>query len=187
MHKLTRRHVIATLSSTAVMLCPAILNAQSLDLDWDDIPTKAPVGEAALLEVGAGPAEVDVSTLNPGEVAVVARPSDDEIYTATGNTQYIGILRRTDAQIAFGAENDPDGVQDPEYLVVNLVCPHRGKAVGITGDPTTPFACTDRGDRHATDFNASGQVVSGAADVGEQLPVPAYTIATGAAVVLTIA
>lgn len=34
MQKLTRRHVIATITTSSVLLCPAILNAQvTLDLD----------------------------------------------------------------------------------------------------------------------------------------------------------
>ena len=60
MHKLTRRHVMATLTSSAVMLCPAILNAQTVDIDWGDIPTTTPVGQKTLLNVDAGPAQVDV-------------------------------------------------------------------------------------------------------------------------------
>ncbi len=187
MHKLTRRHVIATLSSSAVLLCPAVLNAQTVDVDWDGIPTTEPIGQTSLMEVGAGPAEVDVTALQPGEVAVIARPSDDEFYTSTGMTQYIGVLRRTATQIAASAETDPDGLQDPEYLVVNLVCPHRGKAVGITGDEAVPFACTDRGGRHSSNFNASGQGVSGASDASDQMSVPEHTIAAGDTVMLTIA
>lgn len=187
MHKLTRRHVMATLTSSAVMLCPAILNAQTVDIDWGDIPTTTPVGQKTLLTVAAGPAEVDVTDLQPGEVAVIARPTDDEAYTATGMTQYIGVLRRTADQIAFGAENDRAGsVQNPEYFVVNLRCTHRGKAIGITGDPDVPFACTDRGARHSSNYNASGHGVSGAGE-DEDLSVPEYSIATGGAVVLSIA
>ena len=91
MQKVTRRHVIATLSSTTVMLCPALLNAQQVDLDWGSIPTTAPVGQDMLVEVGAGPAEVDVTALQPGEVAVIARPSDSEIFASTGNTQYVAV------------------------------------------------------------------------------------------------
>ena len=187
MHKLTRRHVIATLSSSAVMLCPAILNAQTVDLDWNDIPTTAPVGEKTLVNVEAGTAEVDVTALQPGEVAVIARPTDDEAYTATGMVQYIGVLRRTEAQVVFGVENDPAGsVQNPEYFVVNLLCTHRGKALGITGDPSVPFACTDRGERHSSNYNASGRGVSGAGD-GDTLSIPEYQISVGETVILTLA
>lgn len=187
MKTLTRRHVIASFSSSAVMLCPALLNAQIADLGWEDIPTTQPVGESILVEVGAGPAELDVSVLEPGEVAVIARPSDDEVYTSTGMTQYIGILRRTAAQMEASAQSDPDGVQDPEYFVVNLVCPHRGKAVGITGNEAVPFACTDRSGRHSSDFNASGQGVAGASDESDQLPVPAHSVTRTDGVIVTIA
>lgn len=187
MYKLTRRHVIATLSSSAVMLCPAILNAQTVDVDWGDIPTTAPVGEKVLFNVDAGPATVDVTELQAGEVAVIARPTTDEAYTATGMTQYVGVLRRTAEQVAFGEANDRNGtVQDPEYFVVNLVCTHRGKAIGITGDPSVPFACTDRGDRHSSNYDASGHGVSGAGE-DENLSIPEYTITTGDQVVLALA
>ena len=188
MQKVTRRHVIATLSSTTVMLCPALLNAQQVDLDWGSIPTTAPVGQDMLVEVGAGPAEVDVTALQPGEVAVIARPSDSEIFASTGNTQYVAVMRRTAEQMAFGAENDPAGaVQTPEYYVANLVCPHRGKAVGITGDPNVPFACTDRGSRHSSNFNASGVGVAGASDASDVLSIPEYSISVGDQVVVSLA
>ena len=176
MYKLSRRHVLATLSSSAVMLCPAILNAQALDLGWDDIPTTEPIGQSSLMMIEEGPADIDLSELAPGEVAVIARPTTDDAYSATGMTQYIGVLHRTEAQIAYGADNDRDGViQVAAYLVVNLVCPHRGKAIGISGDPDRPFACTDRGARHSSEFDASGMGVDGASD-GDPMSIPEYSI-----------
>ncbi|MEO1641552.1 MAG: hypothetical protein AAFU41_20170 [Pseudomonadota bacterium] len=187
MHRVSRRHVIATLTSSTVLLCPAILNAQSVQLDWDNVPTDTPLGQNQLIEVAAGPATVEISALAPGEVAVIARPTEDPEYSATGMIQYIAVHHRTEAQIAFGAANDRDGtVQDPAYFVVNLVCSHRGKAIGLTGNPDAPFACTDRGSRHSSVFDASGFGVSGASE-DEYLSVPDYTIsANGSDVVLTL-
>ncbi len=177
MHKMTRRHVIATVSSSAVLLCPALLNAQTdIDTEWAEIPDDRPIGETNLINVDAGPAQVDVSELQPGEVAVIARPTTDEAYSGTGMIQYVAVHRRTADQIAFGEANDrEDPLQNPEYFVVNLVCTHRGKAIGITGNPDAPFACTDRGDRHASVFDASGFGVSGASE-DEYLSVPDYTL-----------
>lgn len=177
MYKMTRRHVIATVSSSAVLLCPALLNAQTdIDTEWADIPDDRPIGETSLINVDAGPAEVDVSALEPGEVTVIARPTTDETYSVTGMTQYVAVHRRTAEQIAFGEVNDRDGtIQNPEYFVVNLVCTHRGKAIGITGNPEAPFACTDRGGRHASVFDASGFGVSGASE-NEYLSIPDYTL-----------
>ncbi|MEM8554863.1 MAG: hypothetical protein AAGF71_08585 [Pseudomonadota bacterium] len=179
MHTLTRRNVIATLSSSAVMLCPQILNARSLDLleEWLDIPTTAPVGQASLVNVAAGPATLDITELGPGEVAVIARPTDDDNYSNTDMVQYVGVMRRTDEQIAYGVENDRAGeVQDPRFYVVNLLCPHRGKAIGITGDINRPFACTDRRGRHASDFSVSGEGVAGASAGEDWLSVPDHTL-----------
>ena len=182
MHKLTRRHVMATLTSSAVMLCPAILNAQTVDIDWGDIPTTTPVGQKTLLNVDAGPAQVDVTDLQPGEVAVIARPTTDEAYTATGLIQYVGVLRRTADQIAFESTN---GRTATEYFVVNLLCTHRGKAIGITGDPNVPFACTDRSARHSSNYDAFGHGVSGAGE-DEDLSIPDYSIATDGPIVLSL-
>lgn len=179
MKTLTRRHVLTSLSSAgAVLLCPTLLNAQDIDLSaWSDLPTTQPVGQTSLLELDAGPVEVDITTLQPGEVAVIARPSDSDIHSATDMIQYVAVLRRTEAQIAFGRQDDHDGtVQDVRYLVVDLVCPHRGKAVGVTGDEAVPFACTDRGSRHSSNFSASGQGVSGASDASDWLSVPRHSL-----------
>lgn len=186
MHTLTRRHIIATLTGSAVMLCPAILNAQAAP-DWGSIPTAEPVGQDQLITLPAGPADVDVSTLQPGEVAVVARPTDNQNYSNTGMTQYIAVMRRSEAQIAFGDENDrPGTVQDPRYLVIDLLCPHRGKAIGLTGNSAAPFACTDQRSRHGSVFDASGFGIAGASD-DEYMSVPAYTIAeTGGQVIVSL-
>ncbi len=179
MHKISRRHVITTLTSTSVLLCPALLNAQTVDIDWDGVPTDKPLGEDQLIALAAGPAEVDISALQPGEVAVVARPTEDEAYASTGNMQYVAVMRRTDDQMAFGQTNDRDGtVQDPAYFVVNLLCSHRGKAIGLTGDPGVPFACTDRRGRHGSNYDAAGFGVAGASE-GEYLSIPDYTLAGG--------
>ncbi|MEL6574118.1 MAG: hypothetical protein AAFQ64_20935 [Pseudomonadota bacterium] len=174
---LTRRHVIASLTGTAVTLCPALLNAQSIpEPEWGDVPYDTPVGEMTLTMLDAGPAEIDASTLQPGEVAVVGRPTTDDNYSSTGMVQYVAIMRRTEAQIAFGAENDRDGtVQDPNYFVVNLLCTHRGKAIGITGNPDAPFACTDRRGRHGSIYNAVGFGVAGASE-DEYLSIPDYAL-----------
>lgn len=188
MHRITRRHVIATIAGTGTaVLCPALLNAQQT-LDWGGASTEEPIGHDRLITAEAGPVSVDVTDLAPGEVAVVARPTDDPEYSATGNTQYIAIHHRTDAQVSFGEANDrPGSVQDPRYFVVNLVCTHRGKAIGITGNPDAPFACTDRRGRHSSDYNASGLGVAGASD-GEYLSIPDYAlIASGGQVVLELA
>ena len=189
MHKLTRRNVIVKLTGTgAALMCPAILNAQTVDLEWDGIPTTTPVGQDRLINVDAGASAVEISALQAGEVAVIARPTTDETYSSTGMIQYIAVHHRTADQIAFGEANDQEGtVQNSTYFVVNLVCDHRGKAIGITGDPNVPFACTDRGSRHSSNYNASGIGVSGAS-AGDSLSFPDYTLAVdGDQIVLQLA
>jgi hypothetical protein len=179
MIKLTRRNVIKTIASGgAVTLCPSLLKAQSLNLDaWDDIPTTEPIGQTALVTLEAGPAEIDISTLKTGEVTVVARPTDDPNYSDTGMMQYVGILRRTDAQIAYGNTHDkPGSVQDSRFFVTDLLCPHRGNAIGITGSEDRPFACTDRRSRHRSEFTASGEGVAGASEGEDWLFIPDYTL-----------
>ncbi|MCK0122579.1 hypothetical protein MWU61_18655 [Loktanella sp. F6476L] len=187
MHQLTRRHVIATLTSSTVLLCPAILNAQTTTLeldDWADIPDDTPIGQSQTISVDAGTSEIEISALKPGEVAVIARPTTDEKYTATGMIQYIAVHHRTEDQIT--AADDRDGtIQDPAYFVVNLLCTHKGKAIGITGNPEAPFACTDRGSRHSSVYNVSGFGVSGASE-DEYLSIPDYTLSVGDSVVLTL-
>lgn len=180
MQKLTRRHVIATITTSSVMLCPAILNAQAaLDLDWDDIATDIPTGHDRLITVAAGPAQVDVTDLQPGEVAVIARPSEDEKYSSTGMTQYVAVHRRTDAQIAIAANG-------AAYFVANLVCTHRGKAIGLTGNPDAPFACTDRRSRHGSVYDGSGLGVAGASE-GEFMSIPEHTLTNDDQVIVTLA
>ena len=179
MIKLSRRNVIKTIASGgAVTLCPSLLKAQNLNLDaWDDIPTTEPIGQTSLVTLEAAPAEIDISTLAPGEVAVVARPTENVDYSDTGMMQYVGILRRTDAQIAYGNTHDqPGAVQDPRFFVTDLLCPHRGSAIGFTGDENRPFACTDRGRRHRSEFTASGEGVAGASEGEDWLIIPNYTL-----------
>ena len=133
----------------------------------------------------AGESEVEISALQPGQVAVVGRPSDDGAYTNTGGVRYIAILRRNDAQMAV--EAPAIAVQDPNYFVADLTCPHRGFAIGITGLPDAPFACTKTGSRHKSVFNAGGLGISGASD-GELMSVPDHTIEnSGASVVVRFA
>ena len=176
MHKLTRRNIIATMTSSTVLLCPRILGAQTVDLDWNGIATDTPVGMDALFELPAGPGTVDISALSPGDVAVIARPSNEGEFSATGQVDYIAVLHRTDAQIAAAqATGQAITTQNPAYLVVSLVCPHRGKAVGMTGDPALPFACTDRRSRHSSVFDVAGTGVSGASEK-EKMKVPNYTL-----------
>lgn len=160
MKKISRRNVIVTLSSSAVFMCPAVLNAATTaDLSgWADIPTDRPKGYDQILTLEAGPASVDISELQPGDVAVVARPNDSEDYAATGQTQFVAAMRR-----------------DDDYLIVELTCPHRGKAIGLTGDPKVPFACTDRGDRHQSEFDANGVGVAGKSS-GDPMTVPPHEL-----------
>jgi hypothetical protein len=189
MYKMTRRQVIAMIPASTVILCPAILNAQvDIDTEWADIPKNAPIGQTNLMEVPAGPVEIDVSALLPGEVTVIARPTEDDAYSSTGMVQYIAIHHRTDAQVSYGAASDREGtIQNPAYFVANLVCSHRGKAIGITGNPEAPFACTDRGGRHGSIYDASGFGVAGASE-GEYLSIPDYQLSVvGGSVVISLA
>jgi len=184
-YKLTRRNVIAMIPTGAVMLCPAVLNAAAAD--WGDIPTDTPIGQDQLITLAAGPAEVDITDLAPGQIAVIARPTEDDRFTSTGMTHYIAVMRRTAEQINFGQANDrPGTVQNPEYFVVDLLCSHRGKAIGLTGDPATPFACTDRRGRHSSDYDASGFGIAGASE-GEYLSIPDYNLQIGSSVILALA
>lgn len=173
MKKVTRRNVMVTLSGSAVLLCPAILNAQTVDFDWgEDVPTDVPLGQEKLVMLEAGETDVDVSDLEPGQVAVIGRATDDEEYVNTNGIQYVAVLRRTDAQMAV--EPPSDAIVDPRFFVANLVCPHRGYAVGITGQEDAPFACTKRGSRHGSVFNAGGLGVAGKS-AGDVLSVPAFS------------
>ncbi len=182
MQKLSRRHVIASLSATTVTLCPAVLNAAVYG--WPEgFSDKEPVGQARTLAVSSGEV-VDISQLAPGEIAVLSRPSDEDEFAGTAGVQYVGILHRTEAQIAAatgGAE-----VQDPAYLVVNMVCPHRGAAIGVSDDPARPFACTRTSSRHGSLFDTAGVGVAGASDSSDILSVPGYTLSVGDTVTIAL-
>lgn len=184
MQKLSRRHVIATMSGSIVSLCPAILNAQTLPAipEWADIPTTEPAGTDQIIMVETGAASVDITDLSAGEIAVIGRPTTDEAYTATNMVQYVAVHRRTADQIAAAEGTERSG----EYFVVNLLCSHRGKAIGLTGDPAVPFACTDRGGRHSSNYDVTGFGIAGASE-DEFLSIPDHTIDTGDQIVLQLA
>ncbi len=195
MQKLTRRHVLVTLSGASVALCPAILNAHDgEEFSWGDgVNTSIPPVPDRILALETPTSPVDVTDLKPGDVAVVSRPTVLPEYGRMNQIQYVAVLRRTDAQIQAAKGNDQsDTIFDPRYLVVNLVCPHRGFAVGVTGRADRPFACTKEGDRHHSIFDASGFGVHGKSK-GEYMSVPDYDLmieASGDAVtkaVLTLA
>ena len=160
MKKISRRHVIVTLASTATFLCPAVLNAAtSADLSsWANIPTNRPVGHSQILQLSSGPASIDISELKPGDVTVIARPNDSEDYSGTGQTQFVAVMRK-----------------DKDYLIVELTCPHKGKAIGLTGDPKVPFACTDRGRYHSSEFDLYGVGVAGKSS-GDSMVVPEHRL-----------
>ena len=160
MKEISRRHVIVTLASTATFLCPALLNAATTaDLtSWANIPTDSPAGLTQILRLDNGPASIDISALKPGDVTVIARPNDSADYSATGQTQFIAAMRR-----------------DKDYLIVELTCPHKGKAVGLTGDPKVPFACTDRGRYHSSEFDSNGLGVAGKSS-GDPMIVPEHKL-----------
>lgn len=184
MKTLTRRNVMMTLTSSAVLLCPAILNAQVVEFQWDTDPDDSkPVGEDQLINLAEGETTVEISALMPGEVAVIARPTTNDNFSNTGMIQYIAVMHRTVAQMAQG--DSPAAGQDARYLVANLICPHRGNAIGMTGIEQMPFACTKTGSRHDARFNAAGMGVAGGAD-GDPMSVPDYTLAVGDTVVLTL-
>ena len=160
MKSITRRHVIVTLASTATFLCPAVLNAATTaDLSgWANIPTDIPMGLKKVLRLGNGPASIDISQLKPGDVSVIARPNDSADYAGTGQTQFVAVMRR-----------------DKDYLIVELTCPHKGKAIGLTGDPKVPFACTKRGRYHSSEFDSNGLGVSGAS-LGDPMIIPEHKL-----------
>ncbi|SHG93400.1 hypothetical protein SAMN05444003_1610 [Cognatiyoonia sediminum] len=185
MKTISRRHVILTLSSATITLCPALLNAQAVEFDWgEDVPTNVPRGEDQTVMLAAGETDVDISSLTAGQVAVIGRPTDDPEYSNTDGIQYVAVLRRTDAQIEQGAPEQ--AVADPRFFVANLVCPHRGYAVGVTDLEVAPFACTKRGSRHGSVFNAGGFGVAGRSE-GDFLSVPDYQINdNGGQIILTL-
>ena len=160
MKKISRRHVIITLANTATFLCPAVLNAATTaDLSsWANIPTDSPAGISQILQLGSGPAKIDISDLKPGNVTVISRPNNKADYAATGQTQFIAAMRR-----------------DKDYLVVELTCPHKGKAIGLTGDPNVPFACTKRGRYHSSEFDSNGLGVAGKSS-GDPMIVPEHKL-----------
>ncbi len=160
MKKISRRHVIATLASSTTFLCPAVLNAAtSADLSgWVDIPTDSPPGLKKVLRLGSGPASIDISELKPGDITVISRPNDSVDYAGTGQIQFVAAMRRI-----------------KDYLIVELTCPHKGKAVGLTGDPKVPFACTKRGRYHSSEFDSNGLGVAGKSS-GDPMIVPEHKL-----------
>ncbi len=112
-----------------------------------------PVGQTEIIDLGDA-TSVDVSALNPGELVVLYM-----------NRTFVGVLRRTEEQQAAAAatvgalsdETDADRVTNPEYLVVELKCLHRGCYVAYTGDADSAFVCPC----HRTSFDAAGRVISG--------------------------
>ena len=162
MKKISRRHVIVTLASTATFLCPAVLNAATTaDLSgWANIPTDIPMGLKQVLRLGKGPASIDISQLNPGNVSVIARPNDSADYAGTGQMQFVAVMRR-----------------DKDYLIVELTCPHKGKAIGLTGDPKVPFACTKRGRYHSSEFDSNGMGVAGKSS-GDPMIIPEHKLSS---------
>ena len=160
MKKISRRHIIVTLASSAAFLCPAVLNAAtSTDLSsWANIPTDSPAGLTEILRLSKGPANIDISELKPGDVTVIARPDDSADYAGTGQTQFVAAMRR-----------------DKDYLIVELTCPHKGKAVGLTGDPEVPFACTKRGTHHSSEFDSNGLGVAGKSS-GDPMIIPEHKL-----------
>ena len=160
MEKVSRRHVIITLASTATLLCPAVLKAATTaDLSsWADIPTDSPAGLSKILRLGSGPSSIDISELKPGNVTVIARPNDSADYAGTGQTQFVAAMRK-----------------DKDYLIVELTCPHKGKAIGLTGDPKVPFACTKRGRYHSSEFDSNGLGVAGKSS-GDSMIFPEHKV-----------
>ena len=160
MKKISRRQVIITLASSATFLCPAVLNAATTaDLSsWANIPTDSPAGLSQILRLGSGPAKIDISELKAGDVTVISRPNNKADYSGTGQTQFIAAMRR-----------------DKDYLIVELTCPHKGKAIGLTGDPNVPFACTDRGRYHSSEFDFNGVGVAGKSS-GDPMVVPEHRL-----------
>ena len=160
MKKISRRNVIVTLASTAAFLCPAVLKAATTaDLSsWANIPTDSPAGLSKILQLNSGPASIDISELKAGDVTVISRPNNKADYAATGQTQFVAAMRR-----------------DKDYLVVELTCPHKGKAIGLTGDPKVPFACTKRGRYHSSEFDSNGLGVAGKSS-GDPMIVPEHKL-----------
>lgn len=178
MQKLTRRNIITTLTATSVLLCPAVLNAhEDEDFSWGpSVDTNKPSGQDRLVMLKDRSEPVDVTDLDLGQVAVVGVPTGHPDYFSTGMVQYVAILRRSPSQIEAAQKSDRTAtVEDQRYLVVNLVCPHKGFAIGITPMEDRPFACTKEGKRHHSIFDSSGFGVHGKSS-GEYMSVPKYTL-----------
>ena len=130
---------------------------------------EAPIGETETIELGDA-SSVDVSALNPGELAVIMM-----------NGTFVGILRRTEDQQnaaaavegALSGETDADRTVDAEYLVAELKCLHRGCYVAYTGESDRTFVCPC----HRTSFDAAGRVISG--KTSRSLPFIGHTIENG--------
>jgi len=175
-----RRDVLMTLGAgAAISLCPSILKASAaLDFEWErGIDASAPQGQAQTVSL-EGVTSVDVANLQPGDVLVVQRDAaGNAAYENLNFKQNIAILYRTDEQIALAANDeskspqaDADRVTDPRYLVVDLLCPHRDWAVGISPHGELPFNCM----KHNSKFDTSGRAFDGRAD--NNLKIPDYTI-----------
>jgi len=178
MQKLTRRNVLTTLTASSILLCPAVLNAhEDEDFSWGpNIDTSKPTGQDKLVMLTDRIEPVDVTELGPGQVAVIGAPTDNPDYFSTGMVQYIAILRRSTNQIETAQKRVQGAmVHDQRYFVVNLVCPHKGLAIGITPMEDRPFACTKEGSRHHSIFDASGFGVHGKSS-GKTMSVPGYTL-----------
>ena len=130
---------------------------------------EGPTGQTETIELGDA-TSVDVSALNPGELAVIMM-----------NGTFVGILRRNEEQQtaaaatdgALSGESDADRTVDAEYLVAELKCLHRGCYVAYTGDAETAFKCPC----HRTTFDAAGRVISG--KTSKSLPFVGHTIENG--------
>lgn len=117
----------------------------------------APTGFSSIVNFN-GQSAVDVAAMNPGEMVVLQRGG-----------QFLGVIRRTSAQIAAAqasqggkdAASDASRVATPEYLVIDLRCPHRGCQVGYVPGATgaDAFTCPC----HRSTFDTSGRVTGGRA------------------------
>ena len=128
-----------------------------------------PTGQTQLIELGDA-TSVDVSALNPGELAVIFM-----------NGTFVGVLRRSEEQQAAAAavdgalsgETDEERTVDAEYLVAELKCLHRGCYVAYTGEAEKTFTCPC----HRTSFDAAGRVIAG--KTSKSLPFVGHTVQDG--------
>lgn len=128
-----------------------------------------PIGQTQTIELGDA-TSVDVSALNPGELAVIAM-----------NGTFVGVLRRTEEQQASAAavdgalsgETDAERTVNAEYLVAELKCLHRGCYVAYTGEAENAFVCPC----HRTSFDTAGRVISG--KTSKSLPFIGHTVDNG--------